>query len=180
MLKRFTGLLPTFTYTWAQINHHDDQDTDHEGGIHPNVCMTSILGPQGPMVTYYLILLFVYGSRFTILFQAARRCASASMFANGIVWQSMRRLTPTLLYHSENGTLTRKERQMLTTTETRCLRKAAGKTRMEKIRNDEIRRRVNMQPAEQTANKNKIRWWSHVMRMAPTAPQSRALVIHPV
>ena len=28
-----------------------------------------------------------------------------------------------------------------------------------------------MQPAEQTANKNKIRWWSHIKRMAPTAPQ---------
>ena len=88
--------------------------------------------------------------------------------------------TPTLLYQSENWTLTSKERQMLTTTEMRCLRKAAGKTRMDKIRNEEIRRRVNMQPAEQTANKNKIRWWSHVKRMAPTAPQSRALVIHPV
>ena len=23
-------------YTWAQRNHHDDQDTDHKGGIHPN------------------------------------------------------------------------------------------------------------------------------------------------
>ena len=31
-----------------------------------------------------LILLFVYGSRFTIVFQVARRCASASMSANGI------------------------------------------------------------------------------------------------
>ena len=51
---------------------------------------------------------------------------------------------------------------------------------MDKIRNEEIRLRVNMQPAEQTANKNKIRWWSHVKRMAPTAPQSRALVIQPV
>ena len=70
--------------------------------------------------------------------------------------------TPTLLYQSENWTLTIKERQMLTTTEMRCLRKAAGKTRMDKIRNEEIRRRVNMQPAEQTANKNKIRWWSHI------------------
>ena len=48
---------------------------------------------------------------------------------------------------------------------------------MEKIRNEEIRRRVNMQPAEQTANK--IRWWSHIKRMAPTAPQSKALVIQP-
>ena len=36
--------------------------------------------------------LFVYGSRFTIVFQAARRRASASMFANAMVWQSMRRL----------------------------------------------------------------------------------------
>ena len=63
--------------------------------------------------------------------------------------------TPTLLYQSENWTLTSKERQMLTTTEMRCLRKAAGKTRMDKTRNEEIRRRVNMQPAEQTANKQK-------------------------
>ena len=85
--------------------------------------------------------------------------------------------TPTLLYPSENWTLTSKERQMLTTTEMRCLRKAAGKTRMEKIRNEEIRRRLNMQPAEETANK--IRWWSHIKRMAPTAPQSKALVIQP-
>ena len=82
--------------------------------------------------------------------------------------------TPTRLYQSENGNLTSKERQMLTTTEIRCLRKAAGKTRMDKIRNEEIRRRVNMQPAEQTANKNKIRWWSHIKRMAPTAPPEQS------
>ena len=37
-------------------------------------------------------------------------------------------ITPTLLYQSENWTLTSKEWQMLTTTEIRCLRKAAGKT----------------------------------------------------
>ena len=34
-----------------------------------------------------------------------------------------------------------------------------------------------MQPAEQTANKNKIKWWSHVKRIEPTA---KVLVIHPV
>ena len=85
--------------------------------------------------------------------------------------------TPTLLYQSENRTLISKERPMLTTTEMRCLSKAVGNTRIDKIRNEEIRRRVNMQPAEQTANKNKIRWWSHIKRMAPTAPQSKAFVI---
>ena len=66
--------------------------------------------------------------------------------------------TQTLLYQSENWALTSKERHMSTTTEIMCLRKAAGKTRMDKIRNEEIRRRVNMQPAEQSANKNKIKW----------------------
>ena len=89
--------------------------------------------------------------------------------------------TLTLLYQSEKWTLTSKERHILTTTEMRCVRRAAGKARMDKNRNEEIRRRVglNMQPAEQTANKNKIRWWSHVKRMAPTVPQSKALVIQP-
>ena len=55
------------------------------------VCMSAILGPHGPMVTE-VSQLFDYGSRFTIMFQAARRCASTSTFSNGIVWQSMRRL----------------------------------------------------------------------------------------
>ena len=82
-----------------------------------------------------------------------------------------------LIHRVKNWTLTSKERQMLTTTEMECLRKAAGKNRMDKIRNEEIRRRVNMQPAEQTANK--FRWWSHVKRMTPTAPKCGALVIQP-
>ena len=50
------------------------------------------------------------------------------------------------------------------------MRNAAGKTRMDKTRNESIRRQVNIKPEEQTANKNKIRWWSHVNRMASTAP----------
>ena len=45
----------------------------------------------------------------------------------------------TLLYQSENWTLTSKDRQMLTTTEMMCLRKAAGKTRIDQIRSKEIR-----------------------------------------
>ena len=58
------------------------------------ICMYDIhIRPTGPNGNRgKLILLFVYGSRFTIVFQVARRCASASMSANGIVGQSMRRL----------------------------------------------------------------------------------------
>ena len=36
-----------------------------------------------------------------------------------------------------------------------------------------------MQPLTSTAIKNKTGWWSHVKTMAPTAPQSKALVIQP-
>ena len=54
---------------------------------------------------------------------------------------------------------------MLTTTYMRCLIKAAGETRIDKFRTEEIRLHVNIQ----TPNKIKIRWWSHVKRMAPTA-----------
>ena len=36
VLKGGTGLLPTFTYTRAQRNQHDHQNTDHKGGIQPN------------------------------------------------------------------------------------------------------------------------------------------------
>ena len=75
--------------------------------------------------------------------------------------------TPPLLYPIENWTRISKEWQMLTTTEMRCLRKPAGKMRMDKITNEEIRRRVNMQPAERTANKNKIGWWPHRTNSSP-------------
>ena len=74
-LKGCTGLLPTVTYNWAQINQHDHQDTYPKGGIYPNSTL------QG-----------------------------------------------------ENWTLASKERQMLTTTEMSCLRKAAAKSRMHKVR----------------------------------------------
>ena len=35
-LKAAQFFLPTFTYTLAQINQHDHQETNHKGGIHPN------------------------------------------------------------------------------------------------------------------------------------------------
>ena len=41
--------------------------------------------------------------------------------------------TPTIFYQSENGTLSTKEKQMLTTTEMTCLRKAAGMVTMDMI-----------------------------------------------
>ena len=47
MLKGCTGLLPTFTYTRAQLNRHDHQDIDHKGGIHPNSTFTRVkTGPS--------------------------------------------------------------------------------------------------------------------------------------
>ena len=63
---------------------------------------------------------------------------------------------PSLLYQSENWTLTSPERQVLTTTEMRCIRKAAGNTRMDKIRHEEIGRRVNMKPAQSKQEQDQV------------------------
>ena len=70
--------------------------------------------------------------------------------------------TPTTRYQSGNWTLIRKEREMLTPT-AMWVSEKQGKTRMDTISLSEaIIRQANMQPAEQTANKNTIRWWLHV------------------
>ena len=43
-----------------------------------------------------------------------------------------------------------------------------------------IYRKANVDNRDEVSQKScKIRWWSHVKRMAPTAPQSKALVIQP-
>ncbi|BFZ01026.1 hypothetical protein BsWGS_04065 [Bradybaena similaris] len=47
----------------------------------------------------------------------------------------------TLCYKCQTWTLTIKQKQKLTTTELRCLRKAAGVTRRGRVRNDDVRKK---------------------------------------
>ena len=59
---------------------------------------------------------------------------------------------PALLCQSENWNLASREGRMLTTAGVGCLGKAAGKTGVDKIRNEEIRRRVGPKHATSGAD----------------------------
>jgi hypothetical protein len=47
----------------------------------------------------------------------------------------------------------------------RCLRKAAGVTRRDRIRNDVIRERLGIEPILKYIHKQQIKWFAHLERM---------------
>ena len=62
----------------------------------------------------------------------------------------------------------------LVTCEMRCLRRAANKTRRDKIRNETIRDMVGTTPGLQHIEQQKKKWFGHLMRMPPKQPALRA------
>jgi hypothetical protein len=72
-------------------------------------------------------------------------------------------LNPSMTYLS--WSLTKKQKNKLVTTEMRCLRKAAGVTRRDRIRNDVIRERLGIEPILKYIQKQKIKWFAHLERM---------------
>ena len=54
----------------------------------------------------------------------------------------------------------------------RCLRKAVGVTKRDKIRNDAIRKKLGMEPVLTHIKRQQIKWFGHLLRMpANTLPQ---------
>jgi hypothetical protein len=73
---------------------------------------------------------------------------------------------PTLCYQCQTWTLTVKEKRKITT-EMRGLRRILNITRRDRIRNNEIRRRVGFTSALEYITKQQIKWLEHVTRMSP-------------
>jgi hypothetical protein len=82
---------------------------------------------------------------------------------------------PTLCYQCQTWTLTAKEKRKITTTEMRCLRRILNITRRDRIRNDEIRRRVGVTSALAYITKQQSKWFEHVTRMSPDNIPLKAL-----
>ena len=80
---------------------------------------------------------------------------------------------PTLMNQCQTWTLNKKIRQKITTCEMRCLRKAVNKTRRDRIRNEDIRKMLNISSAIDFAEKQTIKWFEHLMRMNPEELPSR-------
>ena len=74
-------------------------------------------------------------------------------------------LRPVLTYGSETWTLTERLKSKIQAAEMRVLRIIKGVTRCDKIRNEEIRRELEIEPILEYVERSQLRWFGHVMRM---------------
>ena len=82
--------------------------------------------------------------------------------------------TPTLCYQCQTWPLSKTQERKITTCEMRCLRKAVNVTRRDRVRNENIRSTVGTTPCIQYIEKQRIKWFGHLMRMEPHLLPSRA------
>ena len=81
--------------------------------------------------------------------------------------------TPTLCYQAQTWSISKKIERKITTCEMKCLRRAVNKTRRDKIRNEVIRDMVGTKPILKQIERQRIKWFGHLMRMAPSQPALR-------
>ena len=73
--------------------------------------------------------------------------------------------TPTLCYQSQTWTLSKSHLRKINTCEMRCLRRAANLTIRDRVRNADIRKTVGSTPCATFIERQKIKWFGHVVRM---------------
>lgn len=72
---------------------------------------------------------------------------------------------PVLTYGSESWVMNKKLKSKVQAMEMRILRKIEGVTKKDKIRNTEIRRRLNVQSVHERIEKRQLSWYGHLVRM---------------
>ena len=83
---------------------------------------------------------------------------------------------PSLCYQSQTWSLSKVQERKITTCEMRCLRKAINVTRRDRMRNEDIRKAVGTTPCIQHIERQKIKWFGHLMRMEPNQIPLRAYI----
>ena len=63
-------------------------------------------------------------------------------------------------------------------TEMRIIRWICGKTRRDKIRNEQIRKMIEVSPIEKTIRENRLRWFGHIQRRPINTPVRKSDAIH--
>jgi hypothetical protein len=71
-----------------------------------------------------------------------------------------------LLHAAESWTCTKREESKIQAMEMKFLREIMGKTRRDRIRNDDIREQLKVDDIKTDIEKNRLRWYGHVMRIA--------------
>jgi len=72
---------------------------------------------------------------------------------------------PTLCYQCQTWSLSSSHYRKLITCEMKCLRKAVGVTRLDRLRNEDIRQRIGIIPCIEYIERQQIKWFGHLMRM---------------
>ncbi|PVH33313.1 hypothetical protein PAHAL_9G624200 [Panicum hallii] len=80
-------------------------------------------------------------------------------------------IRPAMLYGAECWPTKRRHVQQLSVAEMRMLRWFCGHTRRDRVRNKEIRDRVGVAPIEEKLIQHRLRWFGHVQRRPPEAPE---------
>ena len=80
---------------------------------------------------------------------------------------------PSLLYGTECWANKKQNTQKISVTEMRMLRWMCGKTRMDKVRNEDTRSLVGVAPIEEKMRENRLRWFGHIGRRSMDAPVRR-------
>jgi hypothetical protein len=73
-------------------------------------------------------------------------------------------LIPTLCYQCQTWTLDSKTTRKIITTEMKCVRRMTGKSLKDKIRNEELRKRLGVKPAFDSIKRQQIKWFGHIIR----------------
>ncbi|XP_070024846.1 uncharacterized protein [Nicotiana sylvestris] len=80
---------------------------------------------------------------------------------------------PTILYGAECWPVKNSHIQKMKVAEMRMLRWMCGHTRLDKVRNEDIRVKVGMVPMEDKMGEARLRWFEHVRMMSLDAPVRR-------
>ena len=84
---------------------------------------------------------------------------------------------PALLYGAECWPVKKTQVQRLMVAEMRMIRWMCGYTRLDRIRNEVIRKRVGVAPLEDKLRETRLRWFGHVKRRSADAPVRRCEAI---
>ena len=92
------------------------------------------------------------------------KCRTLRMDAKRRLYEGV--VVPTALYGAETWNMSAVERKRLNVMEMRCLRSMCGVTRMDRIRNEEVRRRTGVvQEMAGRAEQRVLQWFGHMERM---------------
>ncbi|XP_070007691.1 uncharacterized protein [Nicotiana sylvestris] len=78
-----------------------------------------------------------------------------------------------MMYEVECWPVKNSHIQKMKVTEMRMLTWMCGNTKMDKIRNDDIREKVRVAPIDDKMREARLRWFGHIQRRSPYAPVMR-------